>query len=664
MNALENSSPEQVGPNPTLLNNIQTFSRFAPTMGATTLAICRSVFVPAFLLFVIWQLQPAFDATTLRGAIVNSLRCIIPLLFFGLMLQKLLRHNGVAESFYGWSPVLTDGILKTVSKLVLFCIPLKFFYVALETFQGGVFYDSLGRILFVISMAILAIGLWGTAKAIARWRDSDVAVESWTGWLRSVAMTGVAATPAALAVMAAFGYHFTAVQLSGRFITTFLVIVGVAIFTGFVSRLLLITQFRIKLRQLNRNAEGEIEEDESIDISAISAQVNRLLRAMALVAIALVGWQVWSNVLPAIGYLDQYRIWQSAIGDDGVRGWITLRHLLMAAGVISITFVLSRNLPGLLEITLLDRLPLDKGGRYAISFVLRYVVGIIGTLIAFQILGFSWTSVSWLAAGLTLGLGFGLQEIFANLVSGIIILIERPVRVGDLVTVNGVTGTVTRMQLRATTIKDLDYRELIVPNKKFITEDVMNWTLTDRLSRLVFAVGIAYGSDTKLAEKTLLEVARKCPEVMNDPAPQVVFQNFGDSTLNFELRIVIPSREQFAEVRHKLNMMIDEAFREAEIEIAFPQQDVHVKGLESVSKTPSPEGDDDPGRDKERASARKASVVSFSRKKKESDGDPGIAFATQDQRSLARRYSEQLQANRKGPVSDAKPHVVFGKRAA
>ena len=110
---------------------------------------------------------------------------------------------------------------------------------------------------------------------------------------------------------------------------------------------------------------------------------------------------------------------------------------------------------------------------------MRYLVGVFGLLFAFQVVGFSWGSVQWLAAGLTVGLGFGLQEIFANLISGLIILIERPVRVGDIVTVNGTTGTVCSMQLRATTIRDRDECELIVPNKKFITEDVMNWTLSD-----------------------------------------------------------------------------------------------------------------------------------------------------------------------------------------
>ncbi len=597
------------GPNAALLNNIQLFSNYAPTIKATALTMCQAALMPLILLIITWQLQPAFDTASLRGAIVRGLQATIPILFFSLVLAKALRAGGVAENHFGWSPIMTDGLLKTIGKLVWLCIPLNFLCTAMETFQGGVHYDSLGRVLFMASMVALTIGMWSTSQSIKRWFADCGGKDSWICWCQRSVTALIAVLPLSFGLLAGAGYHFTAAQLSWRLTITILLVIGTALVTGFVSRVLLITQFRIKLRQLNRNSEGQIDQRESIDIHAISTQVNRLLRVTALVVIVLAGWHVWSNMLSVIGYLDEVELWQLAIAADGSKTFVTLRHLLLAIGVLAITYVLSRNLPGLLEITLLDRLPLDKGGRYAISFVLRYVVGIIGALIAFQIVGFTWSKVQWLAAGLTVGLGFGLQEIFANLVSGIIILIERPVRVGDVVTVNGVTGTVTRMQLRATTIKDLDYRELIVPNKKFITEDVMNWTLSDRLSRLIFPVGVAYGSDTRLVERTLLEVARQCPLVLNDPEPQVVFEQFGDSTLNFELRVVIPSRDQFAVVRHDLNMRIDQAFREQKIEIAFPQQDIHIKGITGTAFPPP--GDEPPKKQTQDEKKRKVSVVTF-----------------------------------------------------
>lgn len=629
------------GPNATLSNHIQLFSKYSTTVKATALTICQGSFVPLILLFVAWQLQPAFETASLKGAIVHGLYAAIPILFLCLVLAKALRAGGVAENHFGWSPILTDGLLKTLNKLVWWCIPLYFLCTAMESFQGGIHYDSLGRILFIASMGGLTVGIWTTSRSVKRWLEDRCGNESWLCVCQRVVLAFVTVLPLGLGLMAGAGFHFTAVQLSWRLTATILLVVGTALATGFISRVLLITQFRIKLRQLNRNSDGEIDKRESIDIGAISTQVNRLLRVTALVVIVLAGWHIWSNVLPVIGYLDDVELWPLAIDPDGSKTFVTLRHLFLALGVLSITYVLSRNLPGLLEITLLDRLPLDKGGRYAISFVMRYVVGIIGALIAFQIVGFSWSKVQWLAAGLTVGLGFGLQEIFANLVSGIIILIERPVRVGDVVTVNGVTGTVSRMQLRATTIKDLDYRELIVPNKKFITEDVMNWTLSDRRSRLVFPVGVAYGSDTRLVEGTLLEVARQCPLVLNDPEPQVVFGQFGDSALNFELRVVIPSRDQFEVVRHDLNMRIDQAFRDHKIEIAFPQQDIHIKGIKGTGIDPPP--DNGPKKTTPDDSKRRVSVVTFPRNPDTEDLS-GNAFA------------------RRSPA--AKPAVIFPKRAA
>lgn len=644
---MTNTTPTEAtasGPSVTLLNNIQQFSRYAPTLKALGSEVIGALMLPAIVAFVLWQLSPSYQGDTLQGAIVRSLTFMIPIFVFSLALAKILRAGGPAENHFGWSPILCDGLQKMMNKLVWYCIPLTFLFTALETFAGGIYYESLGRFCYIGSMVLLAIGIWEAGIAINKWREQIVTESSWTGWFRRCFLNVFAFVPFGLGLMAAAGYHFTAVQLSWRLMFSIVVTLGIVVIAGLVSRLLLITQFRIKLRQLNRDSEGLIQEDESIDIGEITGQVNRLLRVTALVGIVMLGWQIWSNVLPAIGYLDDIHLWHSAIAEAGETSWITLRHMLMAIAVLAITFVLSRNLPGLLEITLLDRLPLDKGGRYAISFVLRYVVGIIGTLSAFQLIGFSWASVQYLAAGLTLGLGFGLQEIFANLVSGIIILIERPVRVGDMVTVNGTTGTVTRMQLRATTIKDLDFRELIVPNKKFITEDVMNWTLTDRLSRLVFPVGIAYGSDTELAEKTLLKVARQHPMVLNDPEPTVLFKTFGDSTLNFELRVIIPTREHFAKVQHELNMAIDNAFREQDIEIAFPQQDVNVKAVESVT-FPSP----DPGRKSfERSEESRTNSGSMIPSDVGPDEIGGAVFAQK----------------RKTIPLNAIPEVTFGKRAA
>ena len=600
---IKESDDAQTGPNEVLRRHIEMYSKYAPVFTSLAYTILGALIVPASLAFFVTQLRPHFELSTLRGSVARGLWMTILPLMASLIMSRALRPGSLAERHFGWSPSLCTGLAKTVKILIWVWLPLRFLYTMIETFDGsgvneqpmpGRWTDSLGRIMFIVAMIAFAYGLWSTARSMRKWVSSDGGNSTWIEGFRGSMFWFLPLMPATLAFMSVMGYHFTAVEMSWRMLWTVLLMIGISMLGGLASRLLLITQFGIKLRELKRTDEGVIASDEAIDIGDISKQVNRLLRATALVAMVVVGWQIWGEVLPAINYLDQVPMGWTSLNAEGTNTPITLRHVMMAIGVGIITVILSRNLPGLLEITLLDRLPLDRGGRYAISFVVRYVVGIVGILLACQIAGFSWNKVQFLAAGLSVGLGFGLQEIFANVVSGLIILIERPVRVGDVVTVNNTTGTVTQMRLRATTILDRDFRELIVPNKKFITENVMNWTLSTLTSRMAMPVGVAYGSDTALVEKTLLQVARRHPLVNEAPEPQVIFLSFGDSTLNFELRVFIPNREIQPKVHHELNMSIDEAFRAKDIEIAFPQRDLHIKNI-SEFPMPTPVTTNSPG---------------------------------------------------------------------
>ena len=182
----------------------------------------------------------------------------------------------------------------------------------------------------------------------------------------------------------------------------------------------------------------------------------------------------------------------------------------------------------------------------------------------------------WVSAGPECN---GLQEIFANFVSGLIILFERPVRIGDVVTIDGVSGSVSRIQIRATTITDWDRKEYIVPNREFVTGRLLNWTLSDRTNRIVINVGVAYGSDTLLARSLLLQVARKHPAILDDPAPIATFEGFGDSTLDLILRCYLPSLDDRLRTVTELHEAIDREFKAAGIEIAFPQRDLHVRAL-------------------------------------------------------------------------------------
>jgi potassium efflux system protein len=165
----------------------------------------------------------------------------------------------------------------------------------------------------------------------------------------------------------------------------------------------------------------------------------------------------------------------------------------------------------------------------------------------------------------------------------LILLFERPVRLGDVVTIQGVTGTVTRIRMRATTITNWDRQEFVVPNKSLITDTILNWTLSASVSRIVINVGVAYGSDTERARQILLDAASDHDNVMDEPAPMATFEQFADSTLNLVLRCYVPDLDYRLRTISELHTEINRRFSEAGIEIAFPQQDIHIRsGLETL----------------------------------------------------------------------------------
>lgn len=384
-----------------------------------------------------------------------------------------------------------------------------------------------------------------------------------------------------------------------------------------------------KVTGSDSSATTAMPSEDEVDLGTVDVQTRRLLRSAVGLA-AIVGcWLIWVDVLPALAVLDQWKLWPytsevAEVTADGGQSaltglvapvtaavgsapatvtaaapaspaapagsspaptrvtrtkWITVKDLIVGAVVVLMTFVAGRNLPGLLEISVLQRLPLDPGGRYAITTVSRYLITLAGIVVAFWIIGIGWGNVQWLVAAITVGLGFGLQEIFSNFVSGIIILFERPMRVGDTVTVGGVSGKVARIRIRATTIVDGDRKELIVPNREFITGQLVNWTLTDTILGTVIRVGVAHGSDTDLARRLLLNAAHENENVLAEPSPSASFDQFGESTINFELRVFAPI-EKMGTLRHDLNTAIDRAFRDAGIQIAFPQRDLHIRSVE------------------------------------------------------------------------------------
>ena len=223
------------------------------------------------------------------------------------------------------------------------------------------------------------------------------------------------------------------------------------------------------------------------------------------------------------------------------------------------------------------RRAVDEGIQYALNRLLHYAILALGVYLALDNLGVSVTGLAALGAILGVGIGFGLQNIAQNFVSGLILLLERPVKRGDFVEVGDTRGTVQEIHARATVVTTLDNVDIVVPNGQFITEPVINSTFHNRRLRVRIDVGVAYGTDTESVRQVLERVAAEHPKVLEDPEPNVRFEDFGDSSLDFALLVWLPDPLLEPQVSSDLRFAIDRAFREAEIEIPFPQRDLHFK---------------------------------------------------------------------------------------
>jgi len=290
---------------------------------------------------------------------------------------------------------------------------------------------------------------------------------------------------------------------------------------------------------------------------------------------------IWSSLLPALTIFDGFAVWTIEDGGKDIDGAaidrvISLWDILQSLVILALTFIAARNFPGFLEIFVLNRLGVDAGTRYAVTKVLGYIIIAAGVIIGFEQLGLQWSQLKWIATGLSVGIGFGLQKIIANFISGLIILFERPIRIGDYVTIGDQSGTVSRIKIRATTLKDLDNREILIPNEALISERVMNWTLSSSITRLIVPVGIAYGSDTDAAREIMLDAVKDLPKVLKTPAANVLFMGFGDSSLDFQIRVYLNSFDERVPMTHVIHTEINKALEAAGIPIPFPQRDLNI----------------------------------------------------------------------------------------
>lgn len=256
---------------------------------------------------------------------------------------------------------------------------------------------------------------------------------------------------------------------------------------------------------------------------------------------------------------------------------ITPLSLIIFLLILLMFGLLSRLLRKILLQRVFSYLKLDQGTSYTFSRIVHYIVMVIGVVFAFQFIGINFSGLAIIFGFLSVGIGFGLQNVTSNFVAGLILLFERPIQVGDRITVGETEGDVEEINIRSTTIRSVDNISIIVPNSDFVSSNVVNWSHGDMRVRLNLAVGVSYNSDLDTVLRALQEVAQENKEVLKKPDPEVHLKNFGDSSWDMELRIWINDPKRYRYVRSDLNCAIVRKFREYHIEIPFPQRDLHVR---------------------------------------------------------------------------------------
>ena len=301
--------------------------------------------------------------------------------------------------------------------------------------------------------------------------------------------------------------------------------------------------------------------------------INVAICGLILIPALLVTWDVYEGMPEAMKGL-------MSLGFTLGFQRISVGLVITSAGILYGSFLASWIVQKLLMDQVLARRRVEKGAQISIAKLVHYALVFVGFLLALMALGFEFTKLTIILSALGVGIGFGLQSAVNNFVSGLILLFERPVRVNDFIELEGKWAEIKKIGLRATTVQTLEQADVIIPNADLVTNQVTNWTLSNRRVRVAIPVGVAYGSDVSLVMETLMASAISISNVARWPEPQVLFLKFGESSLDFELRVWVEHAEERLKVKSELHQKIDQSFREAKIEIAFPQRDLHLRSRE------------------------------------------------------------------------------------
>ena len=531
-----------------------------------------------------------------------SLRMAAYWWFFSFVLATL-RPNGILVRHFGFSKESAAALQDVTKRIIVSVVLLLNTSIFSNVMDTGLANDVLGEINTIVALlfciVIIAPRFVRTEKSL-----SSNTTDQRDRTLLKIMRILLQLVPVILIVLIALGYYYTALNLITHIINTYIAWVVWSLVRHTIYRGVTVASRRLAYRRLQEKRQQKqqdssdasasddvvviTEQEEGLALNEVRSQLLRFADLFIWTALFAIFYYVWSDLVTVASYLRDITLWQQTSTTEAgvVTETISLFNLIVALIIVVITYILVRNIQGILEVLIFSRVKLSQGTPYTITTLLTYIFVAVGGAWAFSTLGMSWSKLQWLFAALSVGLGFGMQEIFANFVSGIILLFERPIRVGDTVTINGVTGTVAKIRIRAITMIDPDRKEVIVPNKSFVTGQVINWALSNTVTRLVVSVGVAYGSDLDLVKRLLLQAAHEQPSVLKDPEPRALFLTFGASTLDHELRVYVGQISERNDTLDALNRRVNELFAENNIDIAFNQLDIFIKNKDTGEEIP------------------------------------------------------------------------------
>lgn len=570
------------------------------TAEAMTLTFFAQIPVPLILFITGWVMKNDPNNTAISEGLGHGLTSTALFLYLATIFRSLSEPDGIMDRHFNWPEAGRTPLWRHFRWFIPSMAPLVLIIGFTEGQDIEIYRDTVGRLSQMVSSAFLAIFIWQTMSP----RDGLMSIfyskqdVQNNGRLRHFYFSALIILPLILAILSITGYYYTSLNLENRFGYTVLVISGVILVHALLIRWLLVTERRlvyqralakrealIAVLKAEKSGEDQVEppadipEVLQVNLETINEQTRRILLIGTGITLIIGLWMVWSDLLPAFAGLERVTLWQRTDLVSGVESLVpvTLFDLSLALVIALVTLSAAKNLPGLLEIFVLQSTTRSAGIRFAVSTLSRYAIVSVGFVISFSYLGIGWQEVQWLVAALGVGLGFGLREIFASYVAGIIILFERSVRVGDVVTVGSISGKVTKIYLRATTITDWDNKELVVPNNLVVTQNLTNWTLSDEVTRVIIKISIAKGSNTDQVHRLMHEVARANSSVLETPPPVVLFLGIGDAGYEFELRVFTRDSNNRQELTHQLYMALEKQLMSKGIGIGRPSMDILMK---------------------------------------------------------------------------------------